>query len=161
MSKNIHNTFHNAIRDLDNIANIRFGDLWNTTNSSPEKANYWTAFKRTVWYNNEERTFNLLHIETIIDNAFNLMDLMYNEYRQMPDKTAEEIVLKTTFLASFHELQQNIIDAQIGISNLKGHYKNDRAITKRIDTLIETISKKYAIAQNEYKLKSVVYYLPK
>lgn len=160
MSKNINNTFNNTIRDLDGIANIRFGDLWNTSNSSPEKNTYWTSFKRTFWYSNEDRRFNLLHIETLIDGAFNLMELMYNEYIKMGEKTAEEITQKADFLASFHELQQHIIDAQIGIANLRGHYKNDKAIIKTIDGIIDKIKHKYVVAQSEYKIKSVIYYIP-
>ena len=57
------------IKELSNISNIKYGEYWNTSIQSTQKANLLTSIIRSVWYTNESRelTFNYLVTQYSVD----------------------------------------------------------------------------------------------
>ena len=156
----IINRSQDIIGGLGSIANIKFGEYWNTTTNSPQKSNIITSIIRTIWYTNEGRCMTLTYVSTLIDKAFYLLDDIYEELKRVSDKPIK--CKKYNNLAK--KIKVSILNSQSGIINLKGVYHKDEKIKSDIDLLIKSIKDRYLdyqqmLPDNETPYKSPEEYI--
>lgn len=139
----IINRSQSVIGGLGSIANIKFGEYWNTTTGSPQKSNVITSIARTIWYTHEGRDITLTYVSTLIDKAFCLLDDIYNELNRVEKK-----MLHKKYTTLVKKIKVSILNSQNGVINLKGVYYKDEKIKGEIDLLIRSIKDRYIEYQN-------------
>ncbi len=127
-----------AVGDLRGFSSIKFGEYWNTTTCSPQKANILTTLTRTFWYTSENREVTIQHISTLIEQAFSVLQDMYN-HLEHETNLEYQLILK----GIIQEIQVNILKCQDGILNLKGVYYKDEETKTEIDGLIADIKRRF------------------
>lgn len=131
VERSIINRYNNIISDMRAIADVRFGEYWNSTIKQPQRANLFTSFSRTVWYTKESRNMTLTHIDMLIDSCFCLLTDMLTE-AAMGQNAINYIILA-------RDLRIDIMNMQQGILSLKGVYHNDEKIKSGIDDRVTRI----------------------
>lgn len=133
----INNRSEQIILELKSISSIKFGDYWNTTKCSPQKANLITSISRSFWYINESRELTIKYLENLINNVFLLINDIYFEIGNLNLELNNEL---SNILSILYVL---LVDVQTGISNLKGIYHKDNEMIKKIDNVLDDIKIKY------------------
>lgn len=117
------------IKELSNISNIKYGEYWNTSIQSTQKANLLTSIIRSVWYTNESRELTFNYLETLINETFKLI----NDFQNQNLKNNKELI---------DELKISLLNSRTGIINLSGVYHKDTRVKYVIDVFINNINNK-------------------
>lgn len=136
VERSIINRYNNIISDVRAIADVRFGEYWNSTIKQPQRANLFTSFSRTVWYTKESRNMTLTHIDMLIDSCFCLLADMLAEAAMMHDTIRQNA---SNYIILARDLRIDMMNMQQGILSLKGVYHNDEKIKSGIDDRVARI----------------------
>ena len=104
-------------------------------NISIENNDFTQCIRR--WWNSQTRTQSLDQIESVINEAFNITDIIFEQNK------SEEIDNKSNFKEENSSILQRYLieltSVNKGLDNLKITYKDDVTITSRVDILKQRI----------------------
>jgi hypothetical protein len=137
---------HRLVGELRQVANIKFGQYWNTSTRTTQNANIITSIMRTVWYINEDRNTTIAYLDILIKNTFDIMENIYDELTH--ENISPDSVYKFTNV--LRDLKVEILNCQMGITNLQGVYKDDESMKGDLLRCIVKIKEHYEALQLEY-----------
>ena len=124
---------HETITRLKFLSKIRKGEKINVMANTLQPDSMLTSLSRAL-LNTDNRQNSLTYIQNSVNSGFQLFTTYIRSERISEKKLASQII-------------KDIIDAKIGINNLKNTYSDDTMFCCSIDTYLQTIDAKI----DEYK----------
>jgi hypothetical protein len=124
---------HETITRLKFLSKIRKGEKINVMANTLQPDSMLTSLSRAL-LNTDNRQNSLTYIQNSVNSGFQLFTTYVRSERTSEKKLASQII-------------KDIIDAKIGINNLKNTYSDDTMFCCSIDTYLQTIDAKI----DEYK----------
>jgi hypothetical protein len=124
---------HETITRLKFLSKIRKGEKINVMANTLQPDSMLTSLSRAL-LNTDNRQNSLTYIQNSVNSGFQLFTTYVRSDRTSEKKLASQII-------------KDIIDAKIGINNLKNTYSDDTMFCCSIDTYLQTIDAKI----DEYK----------
>ena len=124
---------HETITRLKFLSKIRKGEKINVMANTLQPDSMLTSLSRAL-LNTDNRQNSLTYIQNSVNSGFQLFTTYIRSERTSEKKLASQII-------------KDIIDAKIGINNLKNTYSDDTMFCCSIDTYLQTIDAKI----DEYK----------
>jgi hypothetical protein len=139
------------------MANLQFGDKWNTSSQSPQKNTIVTAFLRTFWYWGEGWEMSISDFNSTLEEAFTLIYECIDKYPHYSEDDQNQL---TRLIV---RLTDNVSNVKMALVRQKGAYMSkpnkdnvrsalDESITYVDDTLAD-ISKVVAGAGINQKIE--------
>jgi hypothetical protein len=164
-----YDDINNILLNLKIISQIKENEKIITLNNNIEIDNrYFQSIYR--WFSGDNRTISLTKIETVIDNAYNIIDcILINEDSLISHKinennkfintnnknnknTSDDLLSKSNsqLLTDFSFNLSNTIK---GLDNLKITYKYDISINSKLEIIIDNMKDRINKIQNILKIK--------
>jgi hypothetical protein len=119
---------HETITRLKFLSKIRKGEKINVMANTLQPDSMLTSLSRAL-LNTDNRQNSLTYIQNSVNSGFQLFTTYIRSERTSEKKLASQII-------------KDIIDAKIGINNLKNTYHDDTMFCCSIDTYLQTIDAK-------------------
>ena len=135
MSSQGYETAQEILTRIKFIGTINSGEKLDTRNMKIENNTILTPFKRMVFGEGRDTTFQFLH--HTIERAFIIMHSLANT-----DKISDKMCCSN--------IMKDLDKATIGLRNMQHTYKDDKMFVCNLETLIETIEARMVEAKQKY-----------
>jgi hypothetical protein len=155
IEKSLIDRAQNIVWELRQVASIKFGEYWNIATKAPQQANVLTSLSRTIYYTSESRELTMTYIDTLIRASFEIIRNIYSELSERSERSerreqSEQDDIQSSYRELLTELNLNILNMRVGITNLKGVYHDDEHIKCEIDKKVRLIKTEYENIHRKY-----------
>lgn len=119
---------------LKAIAQLDFGDKWNSTTRQAEPDTPYNKLWRTVWYWKEGKDNSVIDFKIIFEEAFTIIDELLNLYPLSDDEYQSQLAIW------IRDLTEQIADTKMAMIRQKGTYAKYTKTINDLDEIMKYIN---------------------